>query len=319
MKAFSSLPALSALALALALGVSGAYAQSSTNDVQASPVTPPAASSTTPSAASTTTPSAASTTTTPAAPSSSTDSASDDRGGAGYGRGYRPGPGMMNGPGAMRGHRPGYGYGYGGGYGSDEGNALDDRGSGYGPGMMRGYGPGYGMGRGGYGQGPGFGGPGGGGCGWGAGPGMMGGPGWGMGPGMMGPGMMGPGMMGPGMGGPGWGRGTMGPWGALASLDLDDSQRKQLRDLHQQQRRKHWALMGQMQEEMEKLQDAWGDGAGTPDRAAILAANRRISDLRQQMLESRLDAAEQFDKILRPEQREQLRSQREAGQGRARR
>lgn len=230
---------------------------------------------------------------------------------------------MMNGPGAMRGHRPGYGYGYGGGYGSDEGNALDDRGSGYGPGMMRGYGPGYGMGRGGYGQGPGFGGPGGGGCGWGAGPGMMGGPGWGMGPGMgpgmMGPGMMGPGMMGPGMGGPGWGRGTMGPWGALASLDLDDSQRKQLRDLHQQQRRKHWALMGQMQEEMEKLQDAWGDGAGTPDRAAILAANRRISDLRQQMLESRLDAAEQFDKILRPEQREQLRSQREAGQGRARR
>lgn len=197
--------------------------------------------------------------------------------------------------------------GYGPGYGGAEGYGPGHRA--YGPGMMGGYGPGYGMGRGGgYGQGPGFGGPGQyGGCVWGMGPGMMGGPGWGMGPGTM------------GGAGPGWGRGMMGPWGAFAPLDLDDAQRKQLRELQQQQRRRHWALMGQMHEEMDKLHDAWGAEPGARDRAAILAANRRMADLRQQMLESRLDAAEQFDKILTPEQREQLRSQWESGPGRARR
>jgi Spy/CpxP family protein refolding chaperone len=190
------------------------------------------------------------------------------------------------------GYGPGMMGGYGPGYGGGES---------YGPG---GYGPGYGMGRGGgYGPGQGFGGPGAG-CGWGMGHGMMGGPGWGMGPGMMG---------GPG---PGW---HTGRWGALGSLDLDDAQRKQLRELQQQQRRKNWALMGQIQDEMDKLQDAWGSEPGTRNRAAILAANQRIAELHQQMLESRLDAAEQFEKILTPEQREQLHSQRGAASGRARR
>lgn len=207
---------------------------------------------------------------------------------------------------------------------------------GYGPGTMPG--PGYGMGgRGGYGPGYGSGygpgGPGGGyGPGWGMGPEMMGGSGWGMGPGMgMSPGMgMGPGMaMGPGMGmcpgmgvGPGMmggGMGMMGPGRALGSLDLDDAQRKQLREFHQQQRRKHWALMGQMHEEMESLDDAWGSESGTRDRAAILAAHKRLAELRQQMLESRLDAADELDKILTPEQREQLRSQWGGAPGRARR
>jgi len=159
--------------------------------------------------------------------------------------------------------------------------------------MMGGYGPGYGMHRGGsQGYGPGGGFAAGGGC------------GWGMGAGAMGDGGMGP----HAMGGFGWGPG-MGAMRGLASLDLDDAQRKQLRELQRQQRRAHWALMGQVQDEIEKMQDAWGAESGTRDRAAILAANQRLAQLRQQMLESRLDAADQLDKILTPEQREQLRSQ----------
>lgn len=243
MKAFSLSPVVSALALAL--GVSIAHAQSSPPQPAATP-----ASS--------------------ASPSAGSDASESDRTGGRYGPGYGRGPGMMGGwgQGMMRGPGPGYGMGGRGGYGP---------GWGMGPGMMHG---------------------------WGMGPGMMYGPGAGMG---MGPWMgMGPGMM--GAYGPHRGWGPMGQGRALDSLDLEDSQRKQLRELHQQQRRRHWELMGQMHEELDKLHESWGDDSGTRDRAAILAAHKRLADLRQQMLESRLDAADQLDKILTPEQREQLRA-----------
>lgn len=159
-----------------------------------------------------------------------------------------------------------------------------------GPGMMRSGGPmmgGPGAGpRGGYGPGQGMGSA------------MMGGCGYGqaMGPGMMGGGMMGGGMMGPGM------MGMAGP--ALAVLGLDDAQRKEVVKIGDELRRKRWAVAGQMQDEMAKIRDvAW---SGKRDRAAILAAHKRMSELGQQQLESSLDAADQVDKVLTPEQREQL-------------
>jgi Spy/CpxP family protein refolding chaperone len=148
---------------------------------------------------------------------------------------------------------------------------------GYGPwqgmggGMMGGYGPWQGMGGGmmsgcGYGQGMGF--------------------GW-----MMGPGMMGGGMM--GMAGP-----------ALAALGLDDAQRKEVLKIGDELRKKRWAVAGQMQDEMAKVRDAaW---AGKRDRAAILAAHKRMSELGQQQLENSLDAADRMDKVLTSEQRQQL-------------
>lgn len=281
MKAFPSFPVLSVLALAI--GVTGVQAQ--TPPVQSSPVSPPVAASspmpqasTPPAAASPATPSSSAESATSqssptmppdAASRSSAESATSDRFGGRYGRGYDYGPGRMGG---------------------------------YGGGMMGGYGPGYGGSGGGNGPG------------WGMGPGMMGGPGAGFGPGMMGGPGWGPGMM--GGHGPGWG---MGPGRALGSVDLDDSQRKQLRELQQEQRRRHWALMGQMHEEMEALHDAWGADSGTRDRAAILASSKRLAELRQQMLESQLDAADALDAILTPEQREQLRSPCAGSPGRERR
>ena len=152
-------------------------------------------------------------------------------------------------------------------------------------------GPGAGP-RGGYGPWQGMGGGMMGGCGYGAGMGfggMMGG-------GMMGGGMMGVGMMGGGM------MGVAGP--ALAALGLDEAQRNEVVKIGDELRKKRWAVAGQMQDEMAKIRDAaW---SGKRDRAAILAAHKRMSELGQQQLESSLDAAERIDKVLTPEQRQQL-------------
>jgi len=120
-----------------------------------------------------------------------------------------------------------------------------------------------------------------------------------MGQGMMGHGMMGQGMMDHGMMGPGVGR-------ALSMLDLNDAQRKEVLKLHDEQRRKHWELAGKMHDEMAALRDAWWSD-GKRDRAAVLAAHKRIGELRQQALESRLDAADRLDQVLTAEQREQFR------------
>ncbi|MBX3614400.1 MAG: Spy/CpxP family protein refolding chaperone [Burkholderiaceae bacterium] len=129
--------------------------------------------------------------------------------------------------------------------------------------------------------------------------GMMGGCGYGPGMGfggMMGPGMMGGGMMGGGM------MGVAGP--ALAALGLDEAQRNEVVKIGDELRKKRWAVAGQMQDEMAKIRDAaW---SGKRDRASILAAHKRMSELGQQQLESSLDAADRIDKVLTPEQRQQL-------------
>jgi Spy/CpxP family protein refolding chaperone len=158
-------------------------------------------------------------------------------------------------------------------------------GPGYGPGGQGGYGPGYGMGpgmMGGYGPG---------------GPGGYG-PGSGMGPGMMGGGMMGGGMMGGGMMGSGMSR-------AFWSLNLNDTQRKEVLKVQDELRKKNWELAGKAQDEMAKLRDAYW-GSDKRDRAAISAAYKRLGELRQQRIENSLDAADRIEKVLTPEQREQL-------------
>lgn len=141
-------------------------------------------------------------------------------------------------------------------------------GYGMGPGMMGGYGGGYGMG-----------------------PGMMGGYGGGYG--------MGPGMMG-GYGGYHMGGSGLGP---IYRLNLTDEQRKQVDGIQEGLRKKNWDLMGKMQDEASKLS---GLGADKRDRPAILAANKRMFELRQQMLENRLDAQDKIEGLLTPQQKEQL-------------
>ncbi len=136
-------------------------------------------------------------------------------------------------------------------------------------------------------------------------------PGYGWGPGMMGGygprGGYGPGGghwgTGPGMmGGRGYG---MGAGGAFAALDLTDSQRKQIASVQDEVRKKNWTVMGSMHDERAKLRDAMWAGDKL-DRTAVVAANKRMSELRQQMLENSLDAADKIEKVLTPQQRESL-------------
>jgi Spy/CpxP family protein refolding chaperone len=158
---------------------------------------------------------------------------------------------------------------------------------GMGPGMMwsgGGYGPGYGM-MGGYGMGPG----------------MMGG--YGMGPGMMGGYGMGPGMMG-GYGGYGMGPGMMG-YGPLGSLELSPEQRTRINKIIDTMQKQHWAIMGQMMEEQNKLRDLYS--VDEPDPKKVGAVYGQIGKLRQQMIETQIQASNQVQQVLTKEQRERLR------------
>lgn len=144
---------------------------------------------------------------------------------------------------------------------------------GRGPGMMGGYGPGYGMG-----------------------PGMMGGygPGYGMGPGMMGgygPGSaMGPGMMG---------------YGDYRDLNLSREQQSKITQIRKAIRTKHWALMDDMMDAQDKLQDLYD--ADKQDAAAINRQYKVLEDLRRQMVDSSVEANNQINAILTREQREKFR------------
>jgi len=135
---------------------------------------------------------------------------------------------------------------------------------------------------------------------------------YGMGPGMMwGGGGYGPGMMG-GYGGYGMGPGMMG-YGALNGLDLSDEQRAKIDKIFDAERKQHWGIMGQMLEEQNKLRDLYN--ADQPDPKKVGAAYGQIAKLRQQMLETHVQASNQMQQVLTKEQREQLQQWRRGGWG----
>src|SRR5574341_824897 len=148
------------------------------------------------------------------------------------------------------------------------------KGPGYGPGPGQGYGPGM---MGGYGPGAGY------------------GPGQGYGPGMMGGYGGGPGMMG--------GYGPRGG-GMLAALNLTDEQREKILKIQEDNRSKNWDLMGKMRSEQFKLrQMAFGDKL---DANAIADQQKKVDDLRRQMLKSRIESRNQIAAILTKEQQQQF-------------
>ena len=172
------------------------------------------------------------------------------------------------------------------------------------PGMMGGGGPGMAGGQAGcpaMGAGPGAGGKAG--CpmmgGEGPGRGMMGGPGGGRGM-MGGPGMMGGSGM---MGGDGE-HGMMGGFGprGLAGLDLTDEQRAKIEEIHHDQWRKHYALMGSM---MELRWKASRSKAGESEAEALKNYDA-MAALRRQMFQSSLEARKRIEEVLTKEQKEKL-------------
>jgi Spy/CpxP family protein refolding chaperone len=156
------------------------------------------------------------------------------------------------------------------------GAAALAQGPGYGPGMMGGYGPGM---MGGYGSGM-----------------MGGGPGYGPGRGY-----------GPGGGfgrGGGYGRGAA----MLESLNLTDEQREKIQAVQEENRQRNWTVMGQVRTEMFKLRRMYN--ADNPDANAVAEQQKKVDELRRQMLVSRLEGRKQVEALLTPEQRKQFRQYR---------
>ncbi|HVQ61918.1 MAG TPA: Spy/CpxP family protein refolding chaperone [Burkholderiales bacterium] len=125
----------------------------------------------------------------------------------------------------------------------------------------------------------------------------------GYGPGMMGG--YGPGMM--GGYGPGYGRGGrgFGSGGGLAALDLNAEQREKIAAVQEENRKANWGTMGQMRSEQFKLRQMYN--ADKVDSAAVADQQKKVDELRRQMLKSHVDARNQVNAILTPEQRKQFR------------
>ena len=195
--------------------------------------------------------------------------------------GYGMGPGMMAGQGMMAGAPAA----------TQTGPAASGpRYYGMGPGRMQGYGR-YGMmnGYGGRSMRGGYGGYGG----YGMGLGMAGGyGGYGMGLGMMG-----------GYGGYGMGPGMMGGYAGYA-LGLSAEQRGKIAGIWNDSVSKAWPIMGQLREQNFRFAQLMNES--TPDREAVNKVYSRISELRKQLLDQRLDARQKTLEVLTAEQRKKL-------------
>ena len=119
-----------------------------------------------------------------------------------------------------------------------------------------------------------------------------------------GPGMMqghghGQGMMMEGRGG--HGPGMMGAYG----FDLSPEQEDKVLAIREEHRRKNWDAMGKLEGEEYKLRRL--ENAGSPDTKAIVEQQKRVDELRREMLASRLEMRKEMEAVLTPEQRKQLR------------
>ena len=115
--------------------------------------------------------------------------------------------------------------------------------------------------------------------------------------------------MGYGPGG-GWGRGGMmgygyGRGGGLSALDLSDEQAQKIFAIQDAQREKNWPTMTKMRTEMFKLRRMYYDDKADPK--AFTEQQKKVDDLRREMLKSRLESRKQIEAVLTPEQRKQLR------------
>jgi len=113
-------------------------------------------------------------------------------------------------------------------------------------------------------------------------------------------------MMGGYGGGPGSGYGPGGGYGGgLAALNLSDEQREKVLKIQEENRNKNWDLMGKMRSEQFKLrQMAYGEKL---DAAAIADQQKKVDELRRQMLKSRIEARNQIAAVLTAEQKQQFR------------
>jgi Spy/CpxP family protein refolding chaperone len=107
------------------------------------------------------------------------------------------------------------------------------------------------------------------------------------------------------MGGQGPGMMMGGYGGPMAALNLTDEQQDKLFAIQEANRKKNWDTMSTMRSERFKLQRMYN--ADSVDSKSLLEQQKKVDDLRRQMLASRLDMRKQMESVLTPEQRKQIR------------
>jgi Spy/CpxP family protein refolding chaperone len=88
------------------------------------------------------------------------------------------------------------------------------------------------------------------------------------------------------------------------SLDLTDEQARRIERIHEELHRKQRGLLPQLWEAQDRLRDA--SAADERDPAAIGKAYAQVADVQRQMIESHVQAEQQMEAVLTPEQREQV-------------
>ena len=95
------------------------------------------------------------------------------------------------------------------------------------------------------------------------------------------------------------------PAGPIALLNLTDEQREKVLKIQEENRSRNWDLMGKARSEQFKLrQMAYGEKL---DPSAIADQQKKVDDLRRQMLKSRIESRNQIAAVLTTEQKQQFR------------
>ena len=119
---------------------------------------------------------------------------------------------------------------------------------------------------------------------------------------------MGPGMMGGYGPDYGMGSGMMFGYGrelcTRSDLNLSAEQRSKITKIQNDVRRKHWEIMGKMQDEQALMNEQYY--SDQRDDAALSKSYRKMSELRQQMFDLSLSAQKQIDAVLTKEQRDKM-------------
>ncbi len=99
--------------------------------------------------------------------------------------------------------------------------------------------------------------------------------------------------------------GGLDPWSVpdagVAALGLSDEQAQRIDQIHEDVRQKLWPALGQMQAERFRLRQL--HRVDRLDSAAIAEQQRKIDDIRRQVLRAHLDSRTQIEAVLSPEQR----------------
>jgi Spy/CpxP family protein refolding chaperone len=102
----------------------------------------------------------------------------------------------------------------------------------------------------------------------------------------------------------GYGGGLMGD-GPLAAVDLKDDQRDKIFAIQEEARAKNFGTMTQMRAEQYKLGKMYN--AEKVDAKAVGEQQKKVDELRRQMIQSRVETRNQIEAILTPEQKKRLR------------